>query len=117
MEKVVRFECINPILRVENIAASLRFYVDLLGFENAPWGDDEFTNITKDATGIYLCQGAQGNPGTWIWVGVDDVNLLYEQYQKLGVKIRMAPTNFPWALEMHVEDPDGHILRLGSDGI
>jgi hypothetical protein len=27
----------------------------------------------------------------------------------------MPPTNFPWALEMHVEDPDGNVLRLGSE--
>ena len=27
----------------------------------------------------------------------------------------MAPTNFSWALEMHVEDPDGNVLRLGSE--
>jgi hypothetical protein len=31
----------QPILRVENIEASLRFYVGVLGFTNAPWGNDE----------------------------------------------------------------------------
>ena len=31
----VGFECCDPILRVENMEASLRFYVYLLGFENA----------------------------------------------------------------------------------
>jgi hypothetical protein len=25
------------------------------------------------------------------------------------------PVRRPWALEMWVEDPDGHVLRLGSD--
>jgi catechol 2,3-dioxygenase-like lactoylglutathione lyase family enzyme len=33
----VRFEGIPSILRVENMQASLRFYVDVLGFENASW--------------------------------------------------------------------------------
>jgi hypothetical protein len=28
-----------------------------------------------------------------------------------------APANFPWALEMHVADPDGHVLRFGSEPI
>jgi hypothetical protein len=39
----VRFECIEPILRIENMAASLRYYVDSLGFANADWGSDDFT--------------------------------------------------------------------------
>jgi catechol 2,3-dioxygenase-like lactoylglutathione lyase family enzyme len=33
----VRFEGSQPILRVENMQAALRFYVDVLGFENADW--------------------------------------------------------------------------------
>ena len=31
------------------------------------------------------------------------------------MKIRLPPTNYFWALEMHTEDPDGNVLRLGSD--
>jgi len=38
----VRFECIEPILRVENMQASLEFYVDLLGFESASRGNHDF---------------------------------------------------------------------------
>ena len=48
----VRFECITPILRVESMEASLRFYVNTLGFTNASWGNDEFTSVTRDGTGI-----------------------------------------------------------------
>ena len=32
-----------------------------------------------------------------------------------GAKIRVPPRNYPWALEMHVEDPDGHTIRFGSE--
>lgn len=32
------FECANPILKVRDISASLRYYVDVLGFRNADWG-------------------------------------------------------------------------------
>jgi predicted enzyme related to lactoylglutathione lyase len=109
-----RFECITPILRVENMQASLRFYVHALGFENASWGNDDFTSVTRDGTGIYLCRGGQGQGRAWIWIGVDDVEKLHQEYQTLGLKIRLPPTNYPWALEMQVEDPDGNVLRLGS---
>jgi hypothetical protein len=27
----------------------------------------------------------------------------------------LPPTNFPWALEMQVKDPDGNVLRIGSE--
>ena len=111
----VRFEGAQAILRVEDMKRALRFYVDVLGFENASWGDDGFTSIKRDGAAIYLCQGAQGRGGAWIWIGVEDTAKLHEELKALGVTIRMPPTNYPWALEMHVEDPDGNVLRLGSE--
>jgi len=111
----VRFECSQPILRVESMGASLRFYVDVLGFENVSWGTDDFTSVSRDQAAIYLCRGGQGRGGAWVWIGVEDVEKLHEQCKALGVTIRLPPTNFPWALEMQVEDPDGNVLRFGSE--
>jgi predicted enzyme related to lactoylglutathione lyase len=105
----------SPVLRVENMEASLRFYVDLLGFRNAEWGNDDFTSVNNGRTGIYLCRGSQGHGGAWVWIGVEDAAKLYETYKARGVPILMQPTNFPWALEIRVVDPDGNVLRLGSE--
>jgi uncharacterized glyoxalase superfamily protein PhnB len=110
-----RFEHAEPILNVKDMATSLAYYVDVLGFKNVAWGTTAFTAVMRDGAGIYLCQGGQGRPGTWVWVGVEDVAALYEEYKTSGAKIRRAPENFPWAYEMKVEDPDGHVLRFGSD--
>lgn len=110
-----KFEGAAPILSVRNMAVSVRYYVDVLGFRNAEWGTADFTSVNRDSAGIYLCQGGQGGPGTWAWVGVEDVAALHEEYQASGARIRREPTNFPWALEMQVEDPDGHVLRFGSE--
>ena len=94
----------------------LEFYVDLLGFRKADWGDENFTLVSRDNTGIYLCKGAQGLPGTWIWIGFDgDIFSLYEHLKNSGVTIKLPPTNFSWAYEMQVQDPDGHILRFGKE--
>ena len=79
-----KFECANPILSVGNMARSILYYVDVLGFTNADWGGDDFTCVTRDGAGIYLSAGDQGQPG-------------------------------PWAYEMKVTDPDGHVLRFGSE--
>ena len=62
-----------------------------------------------------LCQNAQGQPGTWIWVGVSDAELLFEEYKAHGAAILQEPMNYSWAYEMRVRDPDGHVLRFGSD--
>jgi len=110
-----RFEHAEPILCVRDMTASLKYYVDILGFKNAEWGGDDFTHVSRDGAGIYLAQGEQGQPGTWVWVGVEDVTALYEEYKASGARIRTKPENLPWALEMTVEDPDGHILRFGSE--
>jgi predicted enzyme related to lactoylglutathione lyase len=111
----IYYENSQPILRVENMETALRFYVDVLGFTNVAWGTDEFTSVNRDRAGIYLCRGGQGRGGAWVWLGVDDVEVIYQDLKQRGVPIRMAPTNYPWALEMHLEDPDGNVLRLGSE--
>jgi uncharacterized glyoxalase superfamily protein PhnB len=50
-----------------------------------------------------------------VWIGVSDVESLYEEYKATGALIQHPPEAFPWACEMKVEDPDGHILRFGSE--
>src|SRR5579863_10421077 len=110
-------ECIIPILRVSNLAASIRFYVDVLGFK-VNWGGEEestFASVSRSGRAIMLSQGEQGHPGTWIWIGVEDIEPLFAEYCAKGVKIRERPTNYPWAYEMKIEDPDGHVLRFGSE--
>jgi catechol 2,3-dioxygenase-like lactoylglutathione lyase family enzyme len=110
-----RFENSTPILNVVDMARSVRYYTDVLGFTNAEWGNDEFTCVTRDRAAIYLCRGGQGQPGTWIWIGVQDVAALHEEYKASGATIRHPPQNYEWALEMKVDDPDGHVLRFGSE--
>lgn len=111
-----RIENVTPILNVNDIQKSLEFYVGLLGFKNAEWGNDTFTSINRDKTGLYLCKGQQGSPGTWIWIGFDgNIFELQEYLKSNGVKIKLPPTNYSWAYELQVEDPDGHVIRFGTD--
>ncbi len=110
----VKFEGVTPILRVEDVARSVDYYVQKLGFK-INFQTPGFVSVSRDRCCLFLCEGDQGHPGSWVWVGVDDVDALFEQYRQAGVRVRNPPTNYAWACEMQVEDPDGNILRLGSE--
>jgi predicted lactoylglutathione lyase len=115
--KKTRFECIIPILSVKNVSASIDYYVKVLGFKK-DWDDGDsptMASVSRDNFSIMLCQGAQGQPGTWIWIGVESVEELFEEYKVQGATIQHKPTNYSWAYEMRLEDPDGHVLRIGSE--
>lgn len=113
---MIRIEGIQPILNVSDMKQSLHFYCDILGFSVAEWGMDDFTSVNKDGGGIYLCKGAQGQAGTWVWVGFDgDMNVFYRYLLDRGVAVLHPPVNYSWALELQVRDPDGHILRFGKE--
>ena len=94
---------------------AVRFYVDKLGFKNADWTSENFGCVTRDAACIYLCRRDQGRGGAWVWVGVEDAEKLHGELVSRGVKIRMPLTNQSWALEFQIEDPDGNVLRFGSE--
>lgn len=116
-EGAIRVECTIPILMVKDLRASLNFYETVLGFRT-DWGGEEgkiMASVSRDNCGIMLCEGGQGHSGTWVWIGVTDVRVLYRTLKAAGARIVQEPLNHSWALEMRVEDPDGHVLRLGSE--
>jgi catechol 2,3-dioxygenase-like lactoylglutathione lyase family enzyme len=110
----VGFEGVTPVLRVSSVRASIDYYLAKLGFK-LDWEQGGFASVTRGQCCLFLSQGDQGNPGSWVWVGVEDAEALFDEYRASGAKLRHPPTNYPWALEMQVEDLDGNVLRLGSD--
>jgi len=113
VERTVKIENTIPILRVIDLDASLDYYVNVLGFKQ-DWCFEGMAGVSRDSSSLYLCQGEQGNVGGWVWVGCEDARLIYEEFTTSGAKIREVPTNYPWALETKIEDPDGNVLRFGS---
>ena len=107
----------TPILRVLNLAASIDYYVNRLGFQIDFQGPGDFASVSRDRCVLFLSVGDQGHTGTWAWIGVSDVELLHQEFTARGALIRQGPTNFSWAREIQVTDPDGNILRFGSDPI
>lgn len=111
----VGFECVVPILRVESLATSVDYYVRVLGFKVDWSAPGVMESVSRGRAALMLSEGGQGKPGTWVWIGVSDAAALHEEYRAKGAAIRLPPTNYSWALEMQVKDPDGHVLRFGSE--
>lgn len=111
----VRFHDVTPILRVSELEASFRYYVDVLGFE-LDWREGRFGCVRRNGVAIMLSEGSQGCGGTWMWISVSDSDALHRELLARGARIRHPPTDFPWgSRELHVFDPDGHVLRFGSE--
>ncbi len=105
----------TPVLRVKDVAASIAYYRDALGFKLLWGGPDGFASVARDKCNLFLTNDNQSQEQMWVWIGVPDVRKLHAEYERSGAKIRNPPNNFEWALEMQVEDLDGNVLRIGSD--
>lgn len=107
----------RPILNVNDLQASFRYYRDELGF-HIDWEHGEpadFGSVSRGETIVFLCEGCQGTPGAWLMVFARDVDALYDEYADTDARIRMAPKNMPWGIrEMHVSDLDGNVIRFGT---
>jgi len=113
--RVTGLECVVPIFRVRNLPASIDYYVKILGFK-LDWHEPGImASVSRNRCSLMLCEGDQGNPGTWVWIGAEDVESLFAEYKLTGAKVRHPPTNYAWAYEMQIEDPNGHVLRFGSE--
>jgi catechol 2,3-dioxygenase-like lactoylglutathione lyase family enzyme len=58
-------ENVTPILRVEDLDASRRYYIETLGFL-LDWDADGMISVSRDGNSIMLCEGEQGVPGVWL---------------------------------------------------
>jgi len=107
----------EPILVVDNLDRAVAYYTEVLGYRNADWAMVDFTCVSRGGVMIYLTTAPQGRPGAWAYVGISDVSVYLEEIEPKGARIRSRVRNYPWAAELVVEDPDGNVLRFGSDPI
>jgi hypothetical protein len=52
-------ENVIPVLRVEDLDKSGRYYIEMLGFA-LDWETDGMISVSRDRKSIMLCQGEQG---------------------------------------------------------
>jgi len=111
---------ITPILNVSDFAASIAWF-ESWGWKKAwEWGTPpNFGSVESGTCDIFLCvdgQGGRDADGTWICIGVDDVDAVHRQCVAAGLDVRFPPTDMPWNFrEMHLRHPDGHVFRVGTN--
>lgn len=115
------------IVPVADMAVSLAFYEEILGFQLRFLADDKkFATVVLEGATLHLTEtddagsllATSQNISVYIWV--KNVDGLYEQlYSKLNAlpsgQVR-ALFNQPYGMrEFHVKDPDGCLLFFGEN--
>lgn len=125
------FDC-RPILRVDNVNASIAYYRDVLGFRVGwRWSDVEHRFLNEDeqapahtaAVGLgdvqlIFVQRAQGQPGMWLHLDVRtaaQLDDLHAEWVRRGARVIEPPCNRPWGTyELRVQDLDEHTFRVSA---
>jgi catechol 2,3-dioxygenase-like lactoylglutathione lyase family enzyme len=117
LDEIRKHAFLVPIFSVRDLQASLRFYTDVLLFDKRwEWGDPpDYACVALGDAELFLCQDGQGQPGTWLYLFIDGIDEYCEAIRKRGADIVSGPADEPWGMrEIHVRDPDGHVLRVGT---
>lgn len=113
----VNCEQVHPTLLVSDVAASVKFYTEKLGFspgflwESPP----TFAGVNLGKVSVHLSQGTPNPESTSVYFVVDDVDELYAFQERNGVAVSAAPRVVPWGMrEFEVHDDNGYSLRFGQ---
>jgi catechol 2,3-dioxygenase-like lactoylglutathione lyase family enzyme len=107
-----------PVLGVADMARSLAFYRDKLGFSAATWGEPATFAILQRGT-ITIALNLTAKPAVAShWAAclyVTDVDALFAEFASHGVVLHDPPADRPWnCREFVVDDPDGHMLSFNQ---
>ncbi len=116
-----------PVFRVANVAASIPWYRDVLGFSADPFGDPadpSFAMLCRDSVEIALqkVRADVGEPrsatragGGWdAYLRIRDVRQFLESVRRKVPDVGPVKTTEYGCEEFIVIDPDGHVIVLGE---
>jgi uncharacterized glyoxalase superfamily protein PhnB len=111
------------VLAVRDLAASTRYYMDVLGFRR-DFGDssDGWSFLSRDGFKLMLghCQDAMpasdlGDHSWFVYLIVQNVDGLHEEITSRGANATSSPTSQPWGLrEFGIRTPEGHRIVFGE---
>jgi catechol 2,3-dioxygenase-like lactoylglutathione lyase family enzyme len=120
-----------PIIVVQDVAASSRWYQELLGLTSAH-GGDEFEMLMADGD-LALClhrrevdehpalvvpEGATAGAGVLLYFSVDDVAPVHARALEMGADVLDEPhlNELAGATEFSLRDPNGYALTVSHRG-
>lgn len=130
-EQFTAMQSLIPTLAVKDIAASLRFYADVLGFESQgslPDASGELIHASAKRGDVQIMFGRQ-NPaephdqeplgrGVYLYTTVaddEDIDSLFAHARKAGATIVQEPTDQFWGhRDWTVADPDGFLVVVSK---
>ncbi|MFM0545938.1 VOC family protein [Paraburkholderia strydomiana] len=105
-----------PVLASLDIARTLRFFSEVLGFRTQHADNFSYGMAARGEVELHfwLCNVKQIAESTSCYVRVDDVYALYAELEpKLPALKRVAETEWGMA-ELYVFDPDGNLVKFGQ---
>lgn len=127
MARALAFRDPFTILEVADIRASMRFYCELLGFEQSyqfpPEGEPGFVVVELSGVGIGLSAKTDESPVVGgpvantkpfeVCIYASDVDAAAAWLTENGVRQLLAPTDQPWGERLtYFEDPDGNRVHI-----
>jgi catechol 2,3-dioxygenase-like lactoylglutathione lyase family enzyme len=119
-----RIAGITPQLRTTDLDASIRFYVDKLGFAVAFRWQDFYAGVCAGDAEIHLKRVDQPDPSigyvaagdhVHLYIRVDDVDALHEELRARDVVLLAGPLDRPWnTREIVLRDDQGHTLYFSQ---
>jgi catechol 2,3-dioxygenase-like lactoylglutathione lyase family enzyme len=117
----VRLTAFAAVFTVAEVAASLRFYTERLGFKVGFQMDDPptYAIVERDTVSLHLMPAAQEARGlgrSSIYVFVAGVDALHGELKGRFCPIESAPQDYFYGMrEMSVRDPDGNRITFGQE--
>ncbi len=116
----MRIESVSPILSVNDLAESIDFYRDVLGFDLAwSWGTPpDIAAVCRDDIEITLTQrtGAKPAGAAQVYLGVSGgIDDYYAALVRTGVTMVVAIGDRPYGMrDFRMADPSGNELSIGQ---
>ncbi|MDP3545936.1 MAG: VOC family protein [Phreatobacter sp.] len=111
----------SAVFTVRDVAASLAFYVDRLGFSvQFRMGEPPtYAIVERETISLHLMPASQDPAGlgtSSIYVYVDDADAVHAGLVAMGCPIEIAPEDFSYGMrETSVRDPDGNRITFGAE--
>jgi len=104
-----------PVLHVLDVATTVRYYQEVLGF-TCDFGDDSYSVVWRDNSAIHFVKDERPSSSIHLFQWVRNVDAYHEEIAPRGAKIASDPADQVYGVrEMSVIDVNGIRIIFGQD--